>query len=111
MHALATDELYEDLNDSLPRTYTCFATNKKLVSKTKLIISKNGQSVLIRYLYTSQCDLPVRVFEFGLGHFEDILFQVNSGIYNCVADLKQKINFFFIFFCHKMTATVLSGLI
>jgi len=55
---------------------------KKLITKTKYILSKNGESLLIRYLFTDQCDMPVRIFEFDIGHYEDILYQVNTSIYN-----------------------------
>lgn len=69
-------------NNSYARTYTCTASHymtKKLITKTKFLLSKSGESLMIRYLYTDQCDIPVRIFEFDIGHYQDILYQVNTS--------------------------------
>lgn len=81
-HVLNTGYIIDQITNTFPRTYTCLATNfltKKILTKTKFLLSKSGESFIIRYLYTDYCHGPIRVFEFDVDHFENILFQINSG--------------------------------
>jgi hypothetical protein len=77
-----TGDIIDFISNSYARTYTCTASHymtKKLITKTKFLLSKSGESLLLRYLYTDQCDLPVRIFEFDNDHYQDILYQVNTS--------------------------------
>ena len=65
----STSDLYDTYEyGTNERTFTCFASDiqqHKLISKTKLLIARNGELKLTRFIYSDKLKLPVRIIEYG----------------------------------------------